>query len=664
MWEFEWDEEGKKDWPTLLRCLQQLTGQVPWHRGHARALSGINVAGEDMALLVDDDEDVAAEAAPNSEDITAPRQMCSSSQFSFTIPPVVCERSSFLIRVRFGADTSLIRNNWTWQTDGVANSDGWINPLTWRNGDYFSPKFRRQTEYFVRPDQTEVLPPPPVVLGKTWEAAHIISPSADDSPEREGDLRIFSILGLTPSCTANGAKVFGYGASRVEVEVSTTYGMTWEEANLEDNIWVWKLAYDVPSEPIGTVLVKTFVEAMRYRGLPAIEESLMGQVDRNRKRNIKVIREFVEESWEKLQPWYAYKVQPWLASHSLTYLFVDESRAMLLREKTRFLLQKLGVSIPEEFQRDRPRIQTVIVKAMPEGTVLLRWEDGRGVVFPTQQGRARFARGAAGRASAPLEATIKTGQAFSIEAVALRSDLNHEESETHARWRALHNRTRGQAEDPDYAYRRKIQLWWHVERASEMLPDEILDPQVMVGGGRLDGTAVPVQTLRRCNVKPVRVCVPVADERDELAPCFSQLNFRGVRDGTMYPVHDADTEFVLQLTAIEEGAHEAHSLDVLFQITPEIEAEEEDGASSSPSPQDEGESSPDGDVNVGDGGDESDDENFRDGEWPPLHPGMPPDVGDMLARIPERIETMLLAFRDGLYTQLEVPQPWVRASLL
>ena len=62
------------------------------------------------------------------------------------------------------------------------------------------------------------------------------------------------------------------------------------------------------------VLVKTFVESMHYRGLPAIEESLMGQVDRNRKKNLKTIREFVEESWEKLQPWYAYKVQPWLAS--------------------------------------------------------------------------------------------------------------------------------------------------------------------------------------------------------------------------------------------------------------------------------------------------------------------------------------------------------------
>ena len=668
MWELEWDEEGKKDWPALLRCLQQLTGQVPWHRGHARVLSGINVAGDDMDMEVDDDEDVPAEAL-EGEDVKAPRQMCSSAQFSFTIPPVVCERSSFLIRVRFGADTSLMGHKWTWQTDGVANAEGWVNPLTWRNGDYFSPKFRRQTEYYVRPDQTEVLPPPPVVLGKTWEAAHIISPSADDSPEREGDMRIFSILGLTPSCTANGAKVFGYGASRVEVEVMMVNGMTWDEANLEDNLWVWKLAYDVPSEPIGTVLVKTFVEAMRYRGLPAIEESLMGQVDRNRKRNIKVIREFVEESWEKLQPWYAYKVQPWLASHSLTYLFVDESRAMLLREKTRFLLQKLGVSIPEEFKRDRPRIQTVVVKSVPEGVFLLRWEDGRGVVFPTQQGRARFARGAAGRAAAPLEATIKTGQAFTIEAVALRSDLNHRESEAHARLRRLHNVINGQAEDSDYVHRRKIQLWWHVERASEMLPDEILDPQVMVGGGRLDGTPVPVQTLQRCNVKPVRVCVPVADERDELAPCFSQLSFRGVREGTMYPVHDADSEFVLQLTAIEEGAHEAHSLDVLFHIAPDVEAEEEEeeGGDASPTPRDYAESSLDGDVNEGEN-DESDDENdesddeIRDDEWPPLHPGMPPDVGDMLARIPERITTMLLAFRDGLFTQLEVPQPWVRTA--
>lgn len=59
-----------------------------------------------------------------------------------------------------------------------------------------------------------------------------------------------------------------------------------------------------------------------------------------------------------------------------------------------------------------------------------------------------------------------------------------------------------------------------------------------------------------------------------------------------------------------------------------------------------------------DGGDESDDEPFRDDEWPPLQPGMPPDVGDMLARIPERFESLLLSFRNSLYSRLDIPQPW------
>ena len=346
-WELSWDEEGKKEWPALLRVLQQLTGQVVWPARQARGMSlpGDSQGGSTDDTDVDDDMFAGGDRSPRVADgeregeadgdtlDRPPRQMCSSSQFSFTVPPVVCEKSAFLIRVRFGSDTSLLRKNFRWQTDGIADPRGWVNPLSWRNGDYFAPKFRRQTEYFVRPDHAEILPPPPVVLGKTWEASHIINHDREEDVQSEGDLRIFSILGLTPSCTANGAKVFGYGASRVELEVSTAYGMTWEEANLEDNLWIWKTSYDVPPESMGTVLVKTFVESMHYRGLPAIEESLMGQVDRNRKKNLKTIREFVEESWEKLQPWYAYKVQPWLASHSLTYLFVDSSRAMMLREK-------------------------------------------------------------------------------------------------------------------------------------------------------------------------------------------------------------------------------------------------------------------------------------------------------------------------------------------
>jgi hypothetical protein len=61
----------------------------------------------------------------------------------------------------------------------------------------------------VRADKAEVLPPPPVVLHRTWEAAHIVETEKTTQQPREGDLRIFSILGLTPSCDASGAKVFG-----------------------------------------------------------------------------------------------------------------------------------------------------------------------------------------------------------------------------------------------------------------------------------------------------------------------------------------------------------------------------------------------------------------------------------------------------------------------
>ena len=200
-----------------------------------------------------------------------------------------------------------------------------------------------------------------------------------------------------------------------------------------------------------------------------------------------------------------------------------------------------------------------------------------------------------------------------------------------------------------------------------MLPDEIQDPQVMMGGQRLDGTPVAVQSFRKCSVSPVRICVPVADERDEFAPCYSQLNFRGVRDGTMYPVHDADTEFVLQLTAVEEGAHETHSLDILFRIVADEQEDVADGANAGSEDRSQnGQNADDPQQSQdtseirseSDDGDESDNGMPNEDEWPPLPLGTPPDVGDMLARIPERLEHLLLVFRNGLYSRLDVPQPW------
>eukprot|EP01048_Picozoa_sp_COSAG05_P040213 COSAG05_NODE_20470_length_279_cov_0.577778_1_plen_55_part_01 len=53
-------------------------------------------------------------------------------------------------------------NSWKWQTAGATDERGWVNPLTFRSGEYFAPRWHRQTDYFVRADKAEVLPPPPV----------------------------------------------------------------------------------------------------------------------------------------------------------------------------------------------------------------------------------------------------------------------------------------------------------------------------------------------------------------------------------------------------------------------------------------------------------------------------------------------------------------------
>jgi hypothetical protein len=70
----------------------------------------------------------------------------------------------------------------------------------------------------------------------------------------------------------------GYGQSRLEVEVAPASSMTWGEANRIDALWSHRLTYDIPPEPVGSVLVKSVTEAMRYRGLPAIEAAMMGQI--------------------------------------------------------------------------------------------------------------------------------------------------------------------------------------------------------------------------------------------------------------------------------------------------------------------------------------------------------------------------------------------------
>lgn len=148
VWELTWVEEDAVRWRSLLRALKQL-------------VDGSSTAPEKEEV---DEIGRALRAI----------QTCSSDMLSFTVPPSICKQGAFFVRVRFGIDSTLVFNNFDWTQDGIADERGWINPLTWRNGDHFAPKFRRQMEYLTRTDKLEALPPPPVVFNDTWEAAHIV----------------------------------------------------------------------------------------------------------------------------------------------------------------------------------------------------------------------------------------------------------------------------------------------------------------------------------------------------------------------------------------------------------------------------------------------------------------------------------------------------------
>ena len=75
-WELNWDEEGKKEWPALLRVLQQLTGQVVWPARQARGMSLPGDSQDGSTEDADVDMAVALRLLDHAEGL-APRHDCS-----------------------------------------------------------------------------------------------------------------------------------------------------------------------------------------------------------------------------------------------------------------------------------------------------------------------------------------------------------------------------------------------------------------------------------------------------------------------------------------------------------------------------------------------------------------------------------------------------------
>eukprot|EP01052_Picozoa_sp_SAG31_P004736 SAG31_NODE_199_length_20573_cov_5.832129_19_plen_1292_part_00 len=661
VWELSWVEEDAMQWRQVLQILKELTDGSTTRSAEARLQAPQQVGGG------------------SGEHRTW--QTCSSDMLTFTVPPAICKSGgAFFIRARFGVDSSLVfSNNFVWTQDGIADERGWINPLTWRNGEHFAPRFRQHMQYFIRTDTLEALPPPPVVFSDKWESAHIVNTVNKGAARQqvEGDLRLFSLTGLIPSCTPKSAKMMGYGLSRVEVQVTGVTGMTWGEANRPENdrLWSSTLVYDVPKEGFFNVLTTAMVNALRFKGLASLEESIQGHMDRNRTKNAKMIKEFVEECWEKLQPWYAYRMEPWLASHTVTQLLVDETRETIFRNKARSLLRALSVSIPAPLQCDKPMIAAAQV-CLEDGTVLMEWTANAGLTTVDQGTVQQTPDGTIGvqRDQSPTLTRVPEGCDFFVHGEAKRSE-----------WGIMNvNSIDALQSDTVQSRGRQIQLWWRILRAST--PLDLHDEELLVTGTEsMNVEAVEDQECSACILKRPggRVHSP---PRSAAEAHQSFLHFRGVHEGTLFPVLQQGAELVLELTVVEEGAHETSSVDIPIEIVePSILSSSPvmDSATGTvvdlPAPSS-GIPSP---VPSPSGGQARADENEinedvrqaaegaqvhsaspdtdaeSEPKWPPLKQGTPPTVEQLLARIPYHLETLIVQqIRDRLFSLLQVPQPW------
>ncbi|CAE8627478.1 unnamed protein product, partial [Polarella glacialis] len=111
-----------------------------------------------------------------------PQSLCTESQVTFTVPPM----TPFPFHVRFRVDV-----------DG--RKGPWENPLTWEGGYFFSPR--------MKGGLGNVTMPPPVLLSVEWERSNIEGKwtwQEQVARPEEGELRLFTLAGLTPSVATTG----------------------------------------------------------------------------------------------------------------------------------------------------------------------------------------------------------------------------------------------------------------------------------------------------------------------------------------------------------------------------------------------------------------------------------------------------------------------------
>uniref|UniRef100_A0A7S3PDM4 Uncharacterized protein n=1 Tax=Aplanochytrium stocchinoi TaxID=215587 RepID=A0A7S3PDM4_9STRA len=343
------------------------------------------------------------------------------TKFSFTIPP----NAPPLLHIRFRINVD-------------SKKGEWLNPLTWKDGSFFSPKMKVKLKSSPHMKRQSVASqdyvyrnPPPVIMSRSWERKNIVGlykwQDQVVNPV-EGELRIYTITGLTPSVEKGDTWsnwVFSsagqglYGTRTIEVQFASevyerpyerrskekrSNGISklrrtgsiefqdalsnslsdsdserefieheairnWEEVEESDWKVMQPLKYVVPSTDLFTTLLFIALNWGKSVGVKQMEEALIGQLDTNRARNTQVLKDFIGEVMIKLEPVWENTIVPWLEKNPNLHFILKEKRDEKIREKALEVMeilkeQSLIQDIPGDFLSIRPSINGVTVSVL------------------------------------------------------------------------------------------------------------------------------------------------------------------------------------------------------------------------------------------------------------------------------------------------------------
>lgn len=367
--------------------------------------------------------------------------------------------------------------------------------------------------------------PPPILLSKAWERNNIVnlyntnkraveaqtskqalsakekssrSTKANDDetepPMKQLLQRVYTLSGLTPSVEKGGSwaswavNTAGqgfYGIRRVQIQFASEIHEFADEssgdvvklvksyAELGEEDWqlLPMLEYRVPSSDIFSTFLFMGLNWMKSTGIKQLEQTLVGELERNRSRNSVVVKQFVKEVLVKLRPVWENSVVPWLEKDRNLQYILKENRESKIRElliQLMTLLQKnkLIQTIPSTFHSIKPRLVDVTVEALTDKDSLpvSQSEDGLAVeAMEKKKGKRRY--------------RVSPGTKIRIKVTAATSGLDQRDVD-----RQLINRGESKG------FTQPLKIWFAIynkktRRYLDLLDDDIIpEPGALVQG--------------------------------------------------------------------------------------------------------------------------------------------------------------------------------------